>query len=134
MKLYNHPENQISLYIDSENPIGKKIKALAENEPNTSAFVKSYHDSLSATQIAEICERMELDPTELIDNRVIDEDSQKMNHEDIAWILKKQPSSLKHPIAIRGERIEFIKTSTDILKLTKTLKNKYDNTTRYSNA
>ena len=134
MRIHKHPENQISLYIDEGNPLGKKVKALAKNEPNASAFIKTYHESLSATQLMEISDRLNLDPAELIDNRVIDEDSQKMDHNDIAWILKKQPSSLKHPIAIRGDQVELIRTSTDILKLMKTFKNKYDNTTRHRNA
>lgn len=133
MNLFNHPENQISLYINADNPLGKKVLALAENEPNTATFIKTYTEGLSGTQLAEISERLGLEPIELIDSRVVDEDSQEMDNNDIVWILKKQPSSLKHPIAMRGNQIMLIKNSTDILKLMKNFKNKYDNTTRYNN-
>ncbi len=131
MKTTDHPENQISVYYHPESEIGKKILALVQKEPNTASFLELTTTPLTPTQIIDVSKKLGTDPTELIDSTATEQNLEDLNYTDVATVLKKNPEYLKYPIAIRGEQVELIKTSTDILKLTEIVKNKYDNTISY---
>lgn len=112
---------QVTLYYNSNSEKDKKILATAQAKGYAIEEVDLQKTELTGTQIAELADRMNIRVADLINQDHATYKANFENHDYSAddWIkmIQNNPEILRHPIALRGARIMFVKTSTDILSL-----------------
>ncbi|SDG85654.1 arsenate reductase family protein [Psychroflexus sediminis] len=112
LKLYYHPGNRIA----------KQSIAVAEASKAKKVLVNLAEENLTETQWGELSRLLDKDPTELIDTShpFIKETLSKnpdLNPNQAVKILKMNPEVLKHPIAMRGDKVIQVKGINDIMHL-----------------
>jgi arsenate reductase len=112
---------QITLYYNSNSEKDKKILATAQAQGYAVEEIDLQKTELTGTQLVELADRLNVKVAELINQ---EHATYKANFEDHDystddWIkmIQNNPEILRHPIALRGAKSKFVKTSTDIMDL-----------------
>jgi len=112
---------QITLYYSGKTEKAKKILATAQAQGLPVEEIDLQKTTLTGTQIAELANRLNIQVEELINQEHPSYKAhfEEHNYSTDDWIkmIQNNPEILIHPIAIRGERTIFVKTSTEILSL-----------------
>lgn len=129
MNILSPSENEITLIINPDNELGKKIQAVAKSERNTFTFVKHKAEQLTETQLHFLLERLEHKASDVlaVPKGKSREEFDALSAADLVKLIKNAPEEMRYPLAMRGDQVELIRTPTDILKLTKNYSSKYNN-------
>ena len=112
LKLIYHPDNRIA----------KQSIAVAESSKAKKVLVNLAEEKLTETQWGEISRLLDKDPTELINTshpfikETLSEEP-KLNPNQAVKILKRNPEVLKHPIAMRGNKVIEVTGINDLMHL-----------------
>ncbi|WP_298369399.1 hypothetical protein [uncultured Lutibacter sp.] len=114
-------ERQITLFYNSKSVRAKKALAYAKSEGLPIQEIDILKTTLTGTQIAELADRLHIEIKDLV-NQEHPSYSSKFKHYEFSsedWIkmIKHNPSIMKQPIALRGEKTILVETPTDIIKI-----------------
>lgn len=114
-------DRQVTLYYNSSAEKDKKILATAQAKGIPVVEIDLQKTELTGTQLVELAERLNVKVEDLINQEHVtykaDFDYHNYSADDWIKMIKNNPEILRHPIALRGPRAKFVKTSTDILDL-----------------
>ncbi|MGB6036000.1 MAG: ArsC/Spx/MgsR family protein, partial [Cryomorphaceae bacterium] len=112
---------QISLYYGDKTEKAKKILATAQAQGLPVEEIDLQKTKLTGTQIIELANRLNLNVEDLINQEhpsyKAHFDQHNFSTEGWVKMIQNNPEILIHPIAVRGGKTTFVKTSTDILSL-----------------
>ncbi|HKK39407.1 MAG TPA: ArsC/Spx/MgsR family protein [Cryomorphaceae bacterium] len=112
---------QVTLYYNSKSEKDKKILATAQAKGYAVIEIDLQKTELTGTQIVELADRLNVPVKELVNQEHATYKTKFENHDystdDWIKMIQNNPEILRHPIALRGPRTKFVKTSTDILDL-----------------
>lgn len=116
----NATEQEITLYVNENIPKDRKTVAAAMSNQLTTKSVDVSQEPLTATQILQLAEGLNIHAAKLIDTdsklaKGLDLNIADLDNEDSATLIVKNPELLRTPIAVAGDDYQFIDTPTDIL-------------------
>lgn len=114
--------NQINLYYHPEHRLAKKCIAIANANKAKVLAIDISSTRVSQTDWSEIAKLLDTNVVNLVDlehESITSKFGQTPDLDEFSAlkIIQKNPEVIKHPIALREERVVIANTSRDILKL-----------------
>ncbi|MEO9894424.1 ArsC/Spx/MgsR family protein [Aurantibacter sp.] len=115
-------ENQIKLFYNSKNSLGKQTKAYVKSSEKKISTINTSKDNLTGTQWAEIADGLNLNVSDLIDKeqpefkKVYGDSCASLEESEWFKILEKNPQLVSKPILLVGDNFYSIDTPSDVVK------------------
>lgn len=114
-------DNELKLYYHPDNRMAKQTIALAETIKAEKVLINLAEVKLTETQWGELSKLLDKEPIELIniDHPFIKEklsDDPDMDPNQALKVLVKNPEVLRHPIAIKGDKVIEITGINDLMQ------------------
>lgn len=115
-------DNQITLFYNSENSIGKQTLGYVESSERDIRTVDVSKDKVTGTQWAELADGVEIPIHELIDQdhpefkKAYGTEKVDLDEHDWLRVLEKSPAVLAYPLVIQGKQFLAIKNPSDFAK------------------
>lgn len=112
-------KRQIILYYSSENSLGKQVNAYVESSEKKHLTIDISKTNVTGTQWAELADGLGKQIADLINNEHPDfkekygDSDAILNDDDWLKVLNKNPSLLKYPIIIKGDKYIELTSASD---------------------
>ena len=123
MKTSNRDKNQITLYYNSKNELGKKTYAAAKASKVDLLAINIADNKVSGTEWTKIADAMNMNILDLMDQNhnvfkgFYGKEKVDLSTKDALKLLEKNPEILVYPIAICGKKYVQIKNASEMRKL-----------------
>lgn len=121
MGVISTDNNEIKLYYNSENSLGKQTHAYVESSDKKILAIDISKTKVTGTQWSELAKNLGIEIDELISKEhpdFIQNYGEDVNMEEDDWlkVLDKMPIVLTYPIAIIGKKYVMLKGPADFVK------------------
>lgn len=114
-------KNQLKLYYNSKNSIGKQTQGYVESIETPLLSVDTSKENVTGTQWSEIARGLDLKIAQLVDTShpdfIEEYGDTELVMEDSGWlkILDKHPEFVRKPILLKGSEFHMIETPSEVV-------------------
>ncbi len=122
--IFASTDKEITIIYSSDDRRGKQVLGYAQQEKFPIREVDTVHTTVTSSQWAEFADRMGIHVKDLVNTEnteylnTFDKDADFDQHDWLS-LLEKNPSFLKAPIVMKGEKIVFMENPQDMLQFIK---------------
>ena len=122
--IFANTDKEITLLYTSEDSVGKQILAFAKSEAIPVHDVDLAHTKVTPTQWSEVASRLNIPIQELLNTEGPDfaekfNEKDDFSEDDWLTVLVHNPSLLKAPVVMKGDKIVMMSNPQDMLQFIK---------------